>query len=794
MDDKSFTKELDGWIEQLNECKQLTENQVKVLCEKAKEILTKESNVQEVRCPVTVCGDVHGQFHDLMELFKIGGKSPDTNYLFMGDYVDRGYYSVETVTLLVSLKVRFRERITILRGNHESRQITQVYGFYDECLRKYGNANVWKYFTDLFDYLPLTALVDNQIFCLHGGLSPSIDTLEHIRALDRLQEVPHEGPMCDLLWSDPDDRGGWGISPRGAGYTFGQDISETFNHANGLTLVSRAHQLVMEGYNWCHDRNVVTIFSAPNYCYRCGNQAAIMELDDTLKYSFLQFDPAPRRGEPHVTRRTPDYFLFLKLGDVPVRAVLTLLHINMAAELSTSINIKEPRWDQSTFVGRAKHFFTVTDPRNVLLTNEQLAHAHKIITDYRQGIVSPGLTEDELWRAKYIFDSAFHPDTGEKMILIGRMSAQVPMNMTITGCMMTFYKSTPAVLFWQWINQSFNAIVNYTNRSGDAPITVSQLGTAYVSATTGAVATALGLNALTKHVSPLIGRFVPFAAVAAANCINIPLMRQRELQHGIPITDENDNRLGESTKAAQQAISQVVVSRILMASPGMAIPPFLMNHLEKKAFLRKFPWMSAPIQVSLVGFCLVFATPLCCALFPQKSSMSVSRLEPELQEKIRASHPGVERREMLESELFPSCFEVKFVILVFERLPHQQRVLVGLAEHQAVERVLVGAQGVDGGTAVVDKAVQQAQLGGGTTHLTHANVDADIRQAGLPSVVTQSSLQLLCTGLSGLCVADMTSNPTAWHRLKNTILGSDPCAHHDSCRGCQTKGTGTGNA
>ncbi|KAF4790901.1 Serine/threonine-protein phosphatase 2A catalytic subunit alpha isoform [Turdus rufiventris] len=287
MEEKVFTKELDQWVEQLNECKQLSEGQVKSLCEKAKEILTKESNVQEVRCPVTVCGDVHGQFHDLMELFRIGGKSPDTNYLFMGDYVDRGYYSVETVTLLVALKVRYRERITILRGNHESRQITQVYGFYDECLRKYGNANVWKYFTDLFDYLPLTALVDGQIFCLHGGLSPSIDTLDHIRALDRLQEVPHEGPMCDLLWSDPDDRGGWGISPRGAGYTFGQDISETFNHANGLTLVSRAHQLVMEGYNWCHDRNVVTIFSAPNYCYRCGNQAAIMELDDTLKYSLL---------------------------------------------------------------------------------------------------------------------------------------------------------------------------------------------------------------------------------------------------------------------------------------------------------------------------------------------------------------------------------------------------------------------------------------------------------------------------------------------------------------------------
>jgi serine/threonine-protein phosphatase 2A catalytic subunit len=122
-----------------------------------------ESNVQPVRCPVTVCGDIHGQFHDLMELFRIGGNSPDTNYLFMGDYVDRGYYSVETVTLLVALKVRYKDRVTILRGNHESRQITQVYGFYDECLRKYGNANIWKTFTDLFDYLPLTALIEDQV-------------------------------------------------------------------------------------------------------------------------------------------------------------------------------------------------------------------------------------------------------------------------------------------------------------------------------------------------------------------------------------------------------------------------------------------------------------------------------------------------------------------------------------------------------------------------------------------------------------------------------------------------------
>lgn len=217
------------------------------------------------------------------------------------------------MTLLVALKIRYPQRITILRGNHESRQITQVYGFYDECLRKYGNANVWKYFTDLFDYLPLTALIDNQIFCLHGGLSPSIDTLDNIRALDRIQEVPHEGPMCDLLWSDPDDRCGWGISPRGAGYTFGQDISEAFNHNNGLTLVARAHQLVMEGYNWSQDRNVVTIFSG-----MCPMNIVRQETDRVSTKLLLQVWQSScyygdrRTSEIHIVRSsTPCYLQFL---------------------------------------------------------------------------------------------------------------------------------------------------------------------------------------------------------------------------------------------------------------------------------------------------------------------------------------------------------------------------------------------------------------------------------------------------------------------------------------------------
>jgi serine/threonine-protein phosphatase 4 catalytic subunit len=172
--------DLDRQIEQLHRCEIIKESEVKALCAKAREILIEESNVQRVDPPVTVCGDIHGQFYDLKELFKVGGDVPDTNYLFLGDFVDRGFYSVETFLLLLALKVRYPDRITLIRGNHESRQITQVYGFYDECRRKYGSVNVWRYCTEIFDYLSLSAIIDNQIFCVHGGLSPSITTLDQV--------------------------------------------------------------------------------------------------------------------------------------------------------------------------------------------------------------------------------------------------------------------------------------------------------------------------------------------------------------------------------------------------------------------------------------------------------------------------------------------------------------------------------------------------------------------------------------------------------------------------------------
>lgn len=287
------------WFEEIKACRALPEGDMKLLCERVKDLLMEESNIQPVKSPVTVCGDIHGQFHDLLELFKVAGGFPSrgnltTNYIFLGDYVDRGYFSLETFTLLMILKVKFPEHVTLVRGNHESRQITQVYGFYEECLNKYGSTMVWKYCCQVFDFLTLSAIIDGQILCIHGGLSPEIRMLDQIRVLSRAQEVPHEGGFCDLVWSDPDNVETWAISPRGAGWLFGAKVAREFNHINGLSLIARAHQLVMEGFRYhFQDKDVVTVWSAPNYCYRCGNVASVMKVDDDLNVNFQIFSAVP---------------------------------------------------------------------------------------------------------------------------------------------------------------------------------------------------------------------------------------------------------------------------------------------------------------------------------------------------------------------------------------------------------------------------------------------------------------------------------------------------------------------
>lgn len=150
----------------------LKEHELRQLCDEVKNLLKEESNVVMIKAPVVIFGDIHGQFQDLLEMLKVGGPLPETNYCFMGDFVDRGYYSVETFTYLMILKFKYPDQVTLLRGNHESRNVSNVYGLYDEVLRKYGNANPWRYFTEVFDCLNIAALINGSIMCVHGGLSP----------------------------------------------------------------------------------------------------------------------------------------------------------------------------------------------------------------------------------------------------------------------------------------------------------------------------------------------------------------------------------------------------------------------------------------------------------------------------------------------------------------------------------------------------------------------------------------------------------------------------------------------
>ncbi|SPQ25441.1 c526fb2f-807c-4b36-aa57-348280f6b70a [Thermothielavioides terrestris] len=279
--------DLDECISRLYKKELLAESVIEAICAKTKELLMRESNVVHVRAPVTVVGDIHGQFYDLIEIFKIGGWCPDTNYLFLGDYVDRGMFSVETISLLVCLKLRYPNRVHLIRGNHESRGVTQSYGFYTECSRKYGNANVWHYFTDMFDFLTLSVVINDQIFCVHGDQDHR-----------PLPGDPARGPMADLVWSDPDpERDEFSLSPRGAGYTFGAQVVKKFLAVNGMSHILRAHQLCQEGYQVLYDDRLSTVWSAPNYCYRCGNMASVLEVSDTGERFFNVFAAAPENDQ-----------------------------------------------------------------------------------------------------------------------------------------------------------------------------------------------------------------------------------------------------------------------------------------------------------------------------------------------------------------------------------------------------------------------------------------------------------------------------------------------------------------
>eukprot|EP00934_Nitzschia_sp_Nitz4_P007732 Nitzschia sp. Nitz4//scaffold183_size43938//28876//30175//NITZ4_007272-RA/size43938-augustus-gene-0.75-mRNA-1//-1//CDS//3329539620//7722//frame0 len=276
----------------------LSDADIRLLCMRARPLLLKQPMLLELEAPVKICGDVHGQYSDLLRLFEYGGFPPVSNYLFLGDYVDRGKQSVETICLLLAYKILYPENFFILRGNHESAGINRIYGFYDECKRRYS-IRLWKIFSDVFNCLPVAALVDEKIFCMHGGLSPELVDVHQIAPIPRPCDVPDRGLLCDILWSDPSPTiQGWADNDRGVSFVFGADVVAKFLEQQELDLIVRAHQVVEDGYEFFAGRRLVTLFSAPNYCGEFDNAGGMISVDENLMCSFQILKPSSNKGRP----------------------------------------------------------------------------------------------------------------------------------------------------------------------------------------------------------------------------------------------------------------------------------------------------------------------------------------------------------------------------------------------------------------------------------------------------------------------------------------------------------------
>ncbi|XP_010259515.1 PREDICTED: serine/threonine-protein phosphatase PP1 [Nelumbo nucifera] len=270
---------------------QLSEVEIRQLCVNARHVFISQPNLLQLHAPIKICGDIHGQYQDLLRLFDYGGFPPASTYLFLGDYVDRGKKSLETICLLLAYKLRYPDKIHLLRGNHEDAKINRIYGFYDECKRRF-NVRLWKIFTDCFNCLPVAALIDEKILCMHGGLSPELHNVNQINEISRPTEIPDNGLLCDLLWSDPDPRiEGWSESDRGVSCTFGADRVVEFLEKNDIDLICRGHQVVEDGYEFFAKRKLVTIFSAPNYGGEFDNAGALLSVDEELMCSFEILKP-----------------------------------------------------------------------------------------------------------------------------------------------------------------------------------------------------------------------------------------------------------------------------------------------------------------------------------------------------------------------------------------------------------------------------------------------------------------------------------------------------------------------
>ncbi|KAK8841619.1 hypothetical protein M9Y10_027244 [Tritrichomonas musculus] len=291
--DKSNRLNLPQFVDSImhsKECINFSKSYVKWLCRKVQPLFLSEPSLLELESPVCICGDIHGQLCDLLHAFEKGGEPPKTTYLFLGDYVDRGEDSVDVICLLFGLKLLYPDNVYLLRGNHESPEINQVFGFADECERKL-NYSLWHLFNDVFDTLPIGAVVGKQFFCVHGGLSPYLENLNDVKNIVRPCPVFNDALTSDLLWTDPNPKiEGWGPNPRGETKSWGHDVAECFLKQNNLKCIVRGHQMAFKGFNFPFGpfSNTVTVFTASKYG-RNLNQAAIMLIDDQNEFSFIRW-------------------------------------------------------------------------------------------------------------------------------------------------------------------------------------------------------------------------------------------------------------------------------------------------------------------------------------------------------------------------------------------------------------------------------------------------------------------------------------------------------------------------